>query len=193
MSKQKYNKQYMYNRQSKGYQQNLYKQHLKENLNTVRAGRANPALLDKIMVDYYGMPTSLKSLANISVPDPRTLLIQPFDPKSISNIERAINESNIGINPSNDGKVIRLVIPQLTEERRKELVKQIKKMGEESKVAIRNLRREVNEDLKKAQKAGEITEDDMKSDLDDTQKKIDKAIKDIDNIIEKKNEELMEV
>ncbi|MBQ6582603.1 MAG: ribosome recycling factor [Mogibacterium sp.] len=169
------------------------KQHLKENLNTVRAGRANPALLDKIMVDYYGMPTSLKSLANISVPDPRTLLIQPFDPKSISNIERAINESNIGINPSNDGKVIRLVIPQLTEERRKELVKQIKKMGEESKVAIRNLRREVNEDLKKAQKAGEITEDDMKSDLDDTQKKIDKAIKDIDNIIEKKNEELMEV
>ena len=169
------------------------KQHLKENLNTVRAGRANPALLDKIMVDYYGMPTSLKSLANISVPDPRTLLIQPFDPKSISNIERAINESNIGINPSNDGKVIRLVIPQWTEERRKELVKQIKKMGEESKVAIRNLRREVNEDLKKAQKAGEITEDDMKSDLDDTQKKIDKAIKDIDNIIEKKNEELMEV
>ncbi len=169
------------------------KQHLKENLNTVRAGRANPALLDKVMVDYYGMPTSLKSLANIMVPDPRTLLIQPFDPKSISNIERAINESNLGINPSNDGKAIRLVIPQLTEERRKELVKQIKKMGEESKVAIRNLRREVNEDLKKAQKAGEITEDDMKSDLDDTQKKIDKAIKDIDNIIEKKNEELMEV
>ncbi|MBQ6622867.1 MAG: ribosome recycling factor [Mogibacterium sp.] len=169
------------------------KQHLKENLNTVRAGRANPALLDKVMVDYYGMPTSLKSLANIMVPDPRTLLIQPFDPKSISNIERAINESNLGINPSNDGKAIRLVIPQLTEERRKELVKQIKKMGEESKVAIRNLRREVNEDLKKAQKAGEITEDDMKSDLDDTQKKIDKAIKDIDTILEKKNEELMEV
>jgi len=169
------------------------KQLLKESLNTVRAGRANPALLDKITVDYYGVQTPLKALANISVPDPRSLLIQPFDQKSIGNIEKAINEANIGINPTNDGKVIRLVIPQLTEERRKELVKQIKKYGEESKVAVRNLRREINEDLKKQEKAGEITEDDMKRDLEDTQKKIDKAIKDIDSIIEDKNKELMEV
>ena len=99
------------------------KSFLKENLNTVRAGRANPALLDKVLVEYYGTPTPLKALANISVPDPRTLLISPFDPKSISDIERAINEANIGINPANDGKVIRLAIPQLTEERRKELTK----------------------------------------------------------------------
>jgi ribosome recycling factor len=169
------------------------KQMLKENLNTVRAGRANPALLDKIMVEYYGVPTPLKALANISVPDPRTLMISPFDAKAVGDIEKAINEANIGINPSNDGKAIRLVIPQLTEERRKELVKQIKKFGEDSKVAVRNLRRDVNEDLKKQEKAGEITEDDLKKDLDDAQKTIDKAIKDIDEIIEEKNKELMEV
>lgn len=166
---------------------------LKENLNTVRAGRANPALLDKVQVDYYGVLTPLKALANISVPEPRTLLISPFDAKSIGNIERAINEANIGINPSNDGKSIRLAIPQLTEERRKELVKQIKGFGEDSKVAIRNIRRDVNDELKKAEKAGELTEDDVKSELDETQKTIDKAIKDIDAIIEEKNKELMEV
>ncbi|MBR0374435.1 MAG: ribosome recycling factor [Mogibacterium sp.] len=169
------------------------KQLLKEDLNTVRAGRANPALLDKIQVEYYGVRTPLKAIANISVPDPRTLLISPFDPKSVGSIEKAINEANIGINPSNDGKVIRLAIPQLTEERRKELVKQIKRYGEESKVAIRNLRRDFNDDLKKQEKAGEITEDDMKRELDETQKKIDKAIKDIDAIIDEKHKELMEV
>ncbi|MBQ3123463.1 MAG: ribosome recycling factor, partial [Firmicutes bacterium] len=119
---------------------------LKEELNTVRAGRANPALLDKIVVDYYGSPTPLKNISNISVPDPRTLLISPFDPKSISDIEKAINISNLGINPSNDGKVIRLVIPAVTEERRKELTKTVKKMGEDSKVAVRNLRREANDE-----------------------------------------------
>ena len=128
------------------------KNFLKENLNTVRAGRANPALLDKIMVNYYGTPTPLKALANISVPDPRTLMISPFDPKSVGDIERSILEANIGINPTNDGKVIRLAIPQLTEERRKELTKVVKNYGEDAKVAVRNLRRDVNDELKKAQK-----------------------------------------
>ncbi len=169
------------------------KNHLKENLNTVRAGRANPALLDKVMVDYYGSPTPLKSLANISVPDPRTLMISPFDPKSIADIERAINEANIGINPANDGKVIRLAIPQLTEERRKELTKIVKGYGEDAKVAVRNLRRDVNDELKKAEKAGEMTEDDLKEELEETQKTIEKAIKDIDEIIADKDKELMEV
>lgn len=169
------------------------KRFLKEQLNTVRAGRANPALLDRINVNYYGSPTPLKALANISVPDPRTLMITPFDPKSISDIERAINEANIGITPSNDGKVIRLVIPQLTEERRKELTKEVKKYGEETKVHIRNLRRDENDLLKKLQKDGEMTEDDLKSELDEVQKKIEKAIKDVDVIISDKEKELMEV
>ena len=169
------------------------KSHLKENLNTVRAGRANPALLDKIMVNYYGSPTPLKALANISVPDPHTLMITPFDPKSVSDIERAINEANIGINPANDGKVIRLAIPQLTEERRKELTKVVKNYGEEAKVAVRNLRRDENDSLKKMQKDGELTEDDLKEELDDVQKKIEAAIKDIDAIIADKDKELMEV
>ncbi len=136
---------------------------LKEDLNTVRAGRANAALLDQISVDYYGMMTPVKNLANIQVPDPRSLLIIPFDPKSLKNIEKAILVSNLGINPTNDGKNIRLVIPALTEERRKELSKVIKKMGEESKVAVRNCRREANDQIKKAEKAGELTEDDVNS------------------------------
>ena len=166
---------------------------LKQDLNTVRAGRANPALLDRIMVNYYGTPTPLKALANISVPDPRTLMISPFDPKSVGDIERAILEANIGINPTNDGKVIRLAIPQLTEERRKELTKVVKNYGEDAKVAVRNLRRDANDELKKAEKAGELTEDDLKKELEDTQKTIEKAIKDIDAIIADKEKELMEV
>ncbi len=169
------------------------KSHLKENLNTVRAGRANPALLDKVMVNYYGSPTPLKALANVSVPDPRTLMISPFDPKSVSDIERAINEANIGINPANDGKVIRLAIPQLTEERRKELTKVVKNYGEEAKVAVRNLRRDENDALKKMQKDGDLTEDDLKEELDEVQKKVEAAIKDIDSIIADKDKELMEV
>lgn len=169
------------------------KDNLKENLNTIRAGRANPALLDKVMVEYYGSPTPIKALANVSVPDPRTLLVTPFDPKSLSNIEKGINEANIGINPSNDGKVIRLVVPTLTEERRKELTKSVKKYGEEAKVAIRNVRREVNESLKKQQKDGELTEDDVKTALNDTQKVIDKAIKDIDEMVAAKDKEVMAV
>jgi len=166
---------------------------LKEELNTVRAGRANPALLDKIMVDYYGSPTPLKNISNISVPDPRTLMISPFDPKSIHDIEKAINIANLGINPSNDGKVIRLVIPAVTEERRKELIKVVKKYGEDTKVAIRNERRDVNDELKKQEKAGELTEDDLKKSLEDVQKKTDKTIKDIDQIIADKEKEIMEV
>ena len=151
---------------------------LKEDLATVRAGRANAALVDKVMVEYYGTPTPLKSLANISVPEPRTLLISPFDPKSIPEIEKAINVANIGINPVNDGKVVRLQIPQVTEERRKELTKTVKKMGEETKVAVRNLRRDANDKVKKLEKAGDYTEDDRKETLDEIQKMVDQAIKD---------------
>ena len=166
---------------------------LKSELNTVRAGRANAALLDQIQVDYYGTPTPIKNLANISVPDPRSLLISPFDPKSVAEIEKAIMVSNLGINPSNDGKSVRLAIPQLTEERRKDLTKIIKKMGEEAKVAVRNCRRDANEDLKKSEKKGELTEDDLKSDLDEVQKLTDKCMKDIDDIVNAKEAELMEV
>jgi ribosome recycling factor len=166
---------------------------LKEDLNTVRAGRANAALLDKIMVDYYGTPTPLKNISNISVPDPRTLMISPFDPKSLGDIEKAINIANIGINPANDGKIIRLAIPQVTEERRKELTKLVRKMGEECKVAVRNIRRDTNEELKKMEKASDITEDDLKNDLEDVQKKSDKAIKDIDEIVGVKEKEILEV
>ena len=153
---------------------------LKEDLNTVRAGRANPALLDK-------------NLSNISVPDPRTLMIAPFDPKSIGDIEKAINMAEIGITPSNDGKCIRLTIPQLTEERRKELTKTTKKMGEDAKVAVRNLRREANDSLKKQQKDGELTEDDLKKELDIVQKTIEKAVKDIDEVVAAKDKEILEI
>ena len=169
------------------------KEVLRSDLNTVRAGRANAALLDKVMVDYYGMPTPLKSIANISTPDPRTLMIMPFDPKSITDIEKGINKADIGINPSNDGKCIRLVIPQLTEERRVELTKTIKKMGEETKVAVRNLRRDVIDKLKKSQKAGDISEDELKGELEDVEKTIESAVKDIDKIVAEKEKEVMEV
>ena len=166
---------------------------LKTELNTVRAGRANAALLDQIVVPYWGVDTPLRQLANISVPDPRTLMIAPFDPKCIADIEKAINISNIGIHPTNDGKVVRLVIPQVTEERRKELTKVIKKMGEEAKVAVRNERRDANDRLKKAEKAGEMTEDDLKGELDEVQKVTDKAMKEIDEIVAHKEKELMEI
>lgn len=166
---------------------------LKTELNTVRAGRANAALLDQIQVDYYGTPTPLKNLSNISVPDPRTLLITPFDPKSVGDIEKAIMTSNLGINPSNDGKSVRLAIPQLTEERRKDLTKIIKRMGEEAKVAVRNCRRDANDELKKLEKKGELTEDDLKNDLDDVQKRTDKCMTKIDEIVSAKEKELMEI
>lgn len=166
---------------------------LKLELNTVRAGRANAALLDQIQVDYYGTPTPIKNLSNVSVPDPRTLLITPFDPKSVQEIEKAIMIANLGINPSNDGKSIRLAIPQLTEERRKDLTKIIKKMGEDCKVAVRNCRREANEHLKKAEKQSDLTEDDLKRDMDEVQELTDKCMKDIDEIVGAKEKELMEI
>ena len=166
---------------------------LREELATVRAGRANAALVDKVMVDYYGTPTPLKALANISVPEPRTLLITPFDPKSIHEIEKAINIANIGINPVNDGKVVRLQIPQVTEERRKELTKTVKKMGEDTKVAVRNLRRDANDKVKKLEKAGDYTEDDVKDTLKEIQELTDKSIKEIDEIVAAKEKEIMEV
>ena len=169
------------------------KEILKADLNTVRAGRANPALLDKVMVDYYGSQMPLKNISNISTPDPRQLMITPFDPKSLKDVEKAINKADIGITPSNDGKNIRLVIPPLTEERRKDLTKLIKKMGEESKVAVRNLRRDANESIKKAEKGGELTEDDVKKDLDEIQKMTDKCMKDIEAIIASKDKEIMEL
>ncbi|MCQ2548179.1 MAG: ribosome recycling factor [Clostridia bacterium] len=168
-------------------------EHLAEDLNTVRAGRANPALLDKVMVEYYGVPTPLKQLANISVPDPRTLMITPFDPKLVGEIERGINMANIGITPSNDGKVVRLGIPQLTEERRIELTKQVKKLGEDAKVAIRNLRRDNIEHAKKAEKAGEMTEDELSNLLDDIEEVIKKGIGRVDESVAKKDKELLEV
>lgn len=168
-------------------------ENLKEELNTVRAGRANPAILDRVEVEYYGTPTPLKQLANISVPEPRTLLITPFDPKAVSDIEHAIVAANIGINPANDGKVIRLAIPQLTEERRKELTKDVKAIGEEAKVSVRNLRRHANDQIKKDEKCGDITEDDAKAALEEIQKSVDKAVKTIDEMIAKKDKEILEV
>ncbi|MBR3395573.1 MAG: ribosome recycling factor [Firmicutes bacterium] len=177
-----------------------YKEHmdktisvLKQDLNTVRAGRANAALLDQIVVDYYGSPTPVKNLSNISVPDPRTLMITPFDPSSIKAIEKAIMTSNLGINPSNDGRNIRLVIPVVTEERRKELTKIIKKMGEDSKVAVRNSRRDANDTIKKLEKAGELTEDDVKDEQEEVQKMTEKCMKEIDQIVAAKEKELMEI
>lgn len=169
------------------------KEVLKEDLNTVRAGRANPALLDKVSVEYYGTPTPLRNIANISAPDPKSLQITPFDPSSLNDIERAINIANIGITPTNDGKNVRLVIPDLTEERRKELTKITKKYGEEAKVAVRNLRREANESVKKQEKDGEISEDDRDDELEKIQKTTDEAIKAIDAIIKEKDKEIMEV
>lgn len=166
---------------------------LKEDLGSIRAGRANPKVLDKVVVEYYGSPTPLNQLANISVPEPRMIMIQPWDAKSISDIERAILKSDLGFNPGNDGKVIRLIIPQLTEERRKELVKLAKKQGEESKVAIRNIRRNTNTALKSAEKEGLITEDELKSVEVEIQKMTDEEIKKVDEIVSDKNKEIMEV
>ena len=166
---------------------------LKEDLLTVRAGRANAAIVDKVMVKYYDVPTPLKQLANISIPDPRTIAIAPFDTTILKDVEHGINEANIGITPSNDGKIIRLTIPQVTEERRKELTKTVKAYGEEAKVAVRNLRRTANDELKKQEKANEITEDELKSSMDKVQKDTDKGIKLIDEVVAAKDKEIMEI
>lgn len=166
---------------------------LKEDLHSVRAGRANPQLLDRVVVEYYGSPTPLKSLATISAPEPRLLTIQPYDASAIREIEKAIQIADLGVNPTNDGKMIRIAIPILTEERRKDLIKVVKRNGEESKVAIRNERREANERFKKMHKNVEITEDDLKSAEGDVQKMTDKYIKMIDEILLQKEKEIMEV
>jgi ribosome recycling factor len=166
---------------------------LRRDLSGLRAGRANPQLLERIMVDYYGTMTPISQLANIASPEPRLITISVWDQKNISNVEKAIQKSDLGINPSNDGKLIRLVFPELTEERRKELVKVGRKKGEESKVAIRSIRRDANEQVKKQRKNNEITEDDQKQLEDQTQKLTDSMIKDIDTIIANKEKEILEV
>jgi len=160
---------------------------------SVRAGRANAAVLDQISISYYGTMTPLQQVGSISTPDPRSLVIQPWDASVLKDIERAILESDLGINPQNDGKVIRLAFPQLTEERRKDLVKQVKKYAEDAKVAVRNVRRDAMEHYKKLEKASEITEDDLKDSEKDLQKLTDAFIKDVDAAAVKKEKELSEI
>ena len=159
---------------------------------TIRAGRANPHVLDRIMVEYYGTPTPLQQVANISVPEARMIQIQPWEGSLVKEIEKAINMSDLGINPTNDGKVIRLVFPELTEERRKDLVKEVKKKGEDGKVAIRNIRRDGNDAFKKLAKT-EVSEDEIKGLEEDLQKITDKYVKDIDALIDSKSKEIMTV
>ena len=164
-----------------------------EELGTVRAGRANPHVLDKIKVDYYGTPTSLQQVANVSVPEPRMIQIQPWEASLVKEIEKAINMSDLGINPTNDGKVIRLVFPELTEERRKEFVKVASKKAEEARVAVRSIRRDAMEFYKKQQKASEITEDDLKGIEKDIQELTDKYIKKIDDEFKLKEKEILAI
>ena len=166
---------------------------LVKDLATLRAGRANPQILDKITVDYYGTPTSLNQVGNISSPEPRLLVVAPWEPKMITPIEKAIQKSDLGINPSNDGKVIRLMVPELTEERRKDLCKQVRKMAEESKVAIRNTRRDALDAVKKLKKDSKITEDDQKQAETDMQKTTDAKIKELDKITADKEKEIMSI
>ena len=164
-----------------------------ENLSEVRAGRANPAILNKVKVDYYGVPTPISQVAGISVPEARLIIIQPWDMNVLKDIEKAILASDIGINPNNDGKVIRLAFPELNEERRKELVKDIKKMTEEAKVAVRTIRRDGIDEFKKKQKDSEITEDELRDAEDKIQKITDKKIEEIDNLFAKKEKEILSI
>ena len=166
---------------------------LQEDYAAVRAGRANPAILDKVMVDYYGAPTAINQLAAVSVSEARVLTIQPWDGSVLKAIEKAIQTSDIGINPQNDGKVIRLTFPQLTEERRRDLTKQVHKYGEEGKVALRNIRREAMDEIKKQVKKSEITEDDQKQLEKELQDLTDKRCKEVDELTAKKEQELMAV
>ncbi|MGO3049684.1 ribosome recycling factor [Staphylococcus casei] len=166
---------------------------LSRELANISAGRANSNLLNGVNVDYYGAPTPVQQLASISVPEARLLVIAPYDKSSVANIEKAINAANLGVNPSSDGEVIRISIPALTEERRKDLVKDVKKIGENAKVAIRNVRRDSNDELKKQQKDGDITEDDLKGQTDDVQKLTDDSIKKIDSLLEEKEKDIMSV
>ncbi|MCA1030103.1 ribosome recycling factor [Bacillus timonensis] len=162
-------------------------------LASIRAGRANPSILDKLTVDYYGAPTPLNQLGSINVPEARMLVIQPYDKTVLGDIEKAILKSDLGLTPTNDGTIIRLTIPALTEERRKELTKVVKKYAEEAKVAIRNIRRDGNDDLKKLEKNGDITEDELRSYSDDVQKLTDEYISKTDQIAKEKEKEIMEV
>ena len=164
-----------------------------EKLSEVRAGRANPAILNKIKIDYYGTPTPINQVAGVSVPEARLIVIQPWDISVLKEIEKAILASDIGINPNNDGKVIRLAFPELTEERRKEIVKDIKKMAEEAKVAVRAIRRDGIDEFKKEQKEGNITEDELKQSENEIQKITDKNIEGIDKILEAKEKEVMSI
>ncbi len=166
---------------------------LKENLSEVRAGRANPAILNKIMINYYGVPTPINQVAGISVPEARLIVIQPWDASILKEIEKEILKAELGINPNNDGKVIRLTFPELTEERRKELVKEIKKMGEESKVSIRAVRREGMDIAKAEQKEGTLTEDELKSTEEKIQKLTDAKVAEADKLIEEKEKEIMSI
>lgn len=166
---------------------------LKGELKTLKAGRANPSMLDKIMVDYYGTPTHISGVANVSTPEPRMLVIQPWEKTLIKDIEKAIQKSDLGLNPSNDGQVIRLTIPELTEETRKNLVKLIKKYGEECKVAVRSIRRDANDKLKAIKKDGTHSEDEIKKTEDEMQKLTDRYIKEVDKIEAEKEKEIMTV
>jgi ribosome recycling factor len=164
-----------------------------EHFNSVRTGRASAALLDRIQVDYYGTPSPLKNIATINVPEPRMLTVQPFDPSAIKQIERAVMESNLGLTPSNDGKIIRLPIPQLTEERRKELVKKLHGNAENHRVAVRNIRRDGNEAVKKLMKDKKVTEDEEKRALDEIQKMTDVYMQKIEQAIKTKEKEILEI
>ena len=166
---------------------------LRVDLASVRAGRASVSLLDKVMVEYYGTPTPVNQVASVTVPEPRMIVIQPWEKNLLKDIERAIMKSDLGLNPNSDGSVIRLNLPQLTEERRKELVKTVHKKAEDARVSIRNLRREENDSVKKAEKAKEITEDEAKKANDDIQKMTDKFIKEVDTVMEHKEKEVMEI
>ena len=166
---------------------------LLEEYTTIRAGRANPHVLDKVMVDYYGVPTALQQVANVSVPEPRMIQIQPWAPSLVKEIEKAILVSDLGLNPTNDGKVIRLVFPELTEERRKELAKDVKKRGENAKVAIRNIRRDANDTFKKYGKEADVSEDEVKELESQAQKLTDKYIAEVDKAVEIKSNEIMTV
>ncbi len=166
---------------------------LRADFQSIRTGKATPALLDRIQVNYYGVQTPINQLANISVPDSRMLLIQPWDKSSLSAVEKAILKSDLGITPSNDGSAIRLVLPQLTQENRKDLVKRVKKKGEEAKVSIRNIRRDGNDSVKALEKSKEITEDESKNAQEDIQKLTDKYIGEVDKLISNKEDEIMEV
>ncbi|TFG61254.1 MAG: ribosome recycling factor [Spirochaetales bacterium] len=166
---------------------------LHDDFNTIRTGRASASLFDKIRVDYYGEPTPLNQVATVSIPEARLVVIQPWDKAALPEIEKAIQKSELSLNPSNDGKVIRISIPPLTEERRKEFVKVAKNMAEQCRVAIRNVRRDANEDLKKKQKESSITEDDFKKGTDEIQKMTDEFIKEINDLLEAKEKEIMEV